>query len=165
MSAINRVLEANQHSAIHYDPKQVSPYPRLRLSVLTCMDTRISLAALGLKEGDAHMIRNAGGIATDDAIRSLVVSHFFLNTNEIMVINHTDCGLMKASEEEMRHKIEKESGTAPSSEMRFHAFHDVNANVRAQIAKLNSHSWLRGRVKIRAFVFEVETGRLREVPA
>ena len=163
MSAINRVLEANQQNSIHYDPKQVSPYPHLRLSVLTCMDTRISLPSLGLKVGDAHMIRNAGGIATDDAIRSLVVSHYFLGTNEIMVINHTDCGMMKASESEFQHKIEKESGNAATSQMTFHAFHSVDTNVRAQIERLTNHPWLRGRVKVRGFVFEVETGRLREV--
>lgn len=127
------------------------------------MDTRISLGALGLKEGDAHMIRNAGGIATDDAIRSLVVSHYLLGTEEIMVISHTDCGLMKASEEELHHRIGKEAGTAPSSTVHFHAFQDVNLNVRNQVERLKSHSWLKGRVKIRGFVFEVETGHLREV--
>ena len=164
MSAIDRVLEANQRAALHYDPKKVSPYPAIRLAVLTCMDTRISMHALGLKEGDAHMIRNGGGIATDDAIRSLVVSHYLLGTSEIMVINHTDCGLMKATEEELHHKIGTESGKGPNPEVRFHAFHDVNANVRAQVDKLRSHNWLKGRVKIRGFVFEVETGRLREVP-
>jgi len=163
LSAIDRALEANRHNSLRYDPHEVSPRPRLKLAVLTCMDTRISLAALGLKEGDAHMIRNAGGIATDDAIRSLVVSHYLLGTQEIMVINHTDCGLMKASEEELHHKIAVEAGKAPSSAVHFHAFHDVNLNVRIQLERLNSHTWLQKRVKIRGFVFEVETGRLREV--
>lgn len=164
MSAINRVLEANRHNAISYDPSKVSPHPRLRLAVLTCMDTRISLPSLGLAVGDAHMVRNAGGIATDDAIRSLVVSHYLLGTSEIMVINHTDCGLMKASEEELHHKVETEAGNPPNSAVRFHAFHDVDANVRAQLERLAAHNWLKSRVKIRGFVFEVETGRLREVP-
>jgi len=164
VSAINRVLEANQKNSLQYDPREVSPRPRMALAVLTCMDTRISLPALGLKVGDAHMIRNAGGIATDDAIRSLVVSHYLLGTNEIMVINHTDCGLMKASESELHHKIAAEAGKPANASVRFHAFHDVNANVREQLEKLYAHSWLKGRVKIRGFVFEVETGRLREVP-
>lgn len=163
MSAIDRVLESNHSNSLLYDPKEVSPYPRLHLSVLCCMDTRISLPALGLKVGDAHMIRNAGGIATDDAVRSLVVSHYFLGTNEIMVINHTDCGMMKASESEMREKIEKESGNAAPSATHFHAFLDVDANVRRQVEHLRAHPWLKGRVKVRAFVFEVENGRLREV--
>ena len=165
MSAINRVLEANLRNALNYDPHQVSPYPHMRLAVLTCMDTRISLPALGLKVGDAHMIRNAGAIATDDAVRSLVVSHYLLGTNEIMVIGHTDCGLMKASEAELHKKIEAEAGKQPSSSVHFHAFHDVDANVRQQLARLTGHTWLQGRVKIRGFVFEVETGRLREVQA
>jgi carbonic anhydrase len=163
MPAINRVLEANLRNAIHYDPKEVSPRPRLQLAVLTCMDTRVSLAALGLAVGDAHMIRNAGGIATDDAIRSLLVSHYLLGTNEIMVINHTDCGLMKASESELHHKIEQEAGKAPNSAVHFHAFHNVDENVRRQLERLTSHSWLQNHVKIRGFVFEVESGRLREV--
>jgi carbonic anhydrase len=111
------------------------------------------------------MIRNAGAIATDDAVRSLVVSHYLLGTNEIMVIGHTDCGLMKASEAELHKKIEAEAGKQPSSSVHFHAFHDVDANVRQQLARLTGHTWLQGRVKIRGFVFEVETGRLREVQA
>ena len=163
MSAINRVLEANQRNAILYDPHEVSPRPHMRLAVLTCMDTRISLPALGLKVGDAHMIRNAGGIATDDAIRSLLVSHYLLGTVEVMVINHTDCGLMKATEAELHHKIANEAGKPASSTVHFHAFHDVDSNVRAQLDRLASHNWLAGRVKVRGFVFEVETGRLREV--
>ncbi len=163
MSAIDRVLEANRKNAILYDPAKISPHPRLRLAILTCMDTRISLPALGLAVGDAHMIRNAGGIATEDAIRSLVVSHYLLGTNEVMVINHTDCGLMKASESELHHKVEREAGNPPNSQLRFHAFQDVDGNVRAQMEHLDAHSWLKGRVKLRGFVFEVETGRLREV--
>lgn len=163
MPAIERVLEANRKNSLLYDPKEVSPRPRLHLAVLTCMDTRISLAALGLAVGDAHMIRNAGGIATDDAVRSLVVSHYLLGTNEIMVINHTDCGLMKATEAELHHKVETEAGNPPNSQVHFHAFQDVESNVRSQLKQLTGHSWLKNRVKIRGFVFEVETGRLREV--
>jgi carbonic anhydrase len=163
MPAINRVLEANRHNALQYDPKQVSPRPSMQLAVLTCMDTRISLPSLGLKVGEAHMIRNAGGIATDDAIRSLVISHYLLGTNEIMVINHTDCGLMKASEEELHRHIESAAGKPPNSIVNFHAFQDVDAYVRQQLERLKTHSWLRDRVKIRGFVFEVENGHLREV--
>jgi carbonic anhydrase len=163
MPAIDRVLEANRRNALLYDPKQVSPRPSMQLAVLTCMDTRISLPSLGLKVGEAHMIRNAGGIATDDAIRSLVISHYLLGTNEIMVINHTDCGLMKASEDELHQRIESEAGNLPSSIVNFHAFQDVDDNVRRQLYRLKTHSWLQGRVEIRGFVFEVESGHLREV--
>src|SRR3984957_8500175 len=91
---IQKVLARNQEFALNYDAAALSPQPQLRLVVIACMDTRITLAALGLKPQDAHFIRNAGGIVTDDVLRSLLVSHYFLGTNEVMVINHTDCGLM-----------------------------------------------------------------------
>src|SRR5512147_1128995 len=107
MSTIDKVLRRNAEFALNYDPEFISPRPRMNLAVLACMDTRITLAALGLKPQDAHFIRNAGGIVTDDALRSLLVSHYFLGTNEVMVINHTDCGLMKATEEEMHEQIER----------------------------------------------------------
>ena len=91
---IDKVVFHNQKFALNYDPALISPEPRLRLVVVTCMDTRITLGALGLKPQDAHFIRNAGGIVTEDVLRSLFVSHYFLGTSEVMVINHTDCGLM-----------------------------------------------------------------------
>src|SRR5437763_1810945 len=94
--AIEKVVFRNREFALNYDPESISPQPRLRLVIISCMDTRITLAAMGLKPQDAHFIRNAGGIVTDDVLRSLFVSHYFLGTNEVMVINHTDCGLMKA---------------------------------------------------------------------
>src|SRR5215813_13460217 len=112
---IERVVARNREFALNYDAASLSPQPQLRLVVIACMDTRITLAALGLKPQDAHFLRNAGGIVTDDVLRSLFVSHYFLGTNEVMVINHTDCGLMKASEEEMHQRIEKQAGVAASS--------------------------------------------------
>jgi carbonic anhydrase len=163
MSAIDDVLSANAHAALSYEPNKVSPRPSKHLAILTCMDTRITLAAMGLLQQDAHMIRNAGGIVTDDALRSLLVSHYMLGTNEVMVINHTDCGMMKASEEEMHDKIERAAGLPPSSPVRFYAFQDVEANVREQMKNLESHSWVRHDLSIRGFVFDVSTGKLREV--
>ena len=164
MSAIEAVIRANKEFALDYDPRKVSPSPRMHLAVLTCMDTRLSRAALGLDAGDAHLIRNAGGIVTEDALRSLLVSHYLLGTNEIMIINHTDCGLMKASEEELHRTIESKAGVPPSSPVHFYAFSDVEKNVREQVAKLASHSWiLEDKVPIRGFVFDVGTGRLHEV--
>ncbi len=162
MSTIDEVLRRNAEFALNYDPTLISPRPQKHLAVLACMDTRITLAALGLKPQDAHFIRNAGGIVTDDALRSLLVSHYFLGTNEVMVINHTDCGMMKASEEEMQRKVEREAGLPASSPVRFHAFRDVEKNVREQLAKLASHNWVR-EMTIRGFVFDVTTGRLQEV--
>ncbi len=163
MSAIDDVLQSNARVAIHYDPTRVSPKPTRHLAILTCMDTRLGLHVLGLEPQDAHMIRNAGGIVTEDALRSLLISHYLLGTNEVMVINHTDCGLMKASEEEMHAQIEHAAGIPPSTPMKFHAFKDVEKNVREQMQKLESHSWVRSDLKIRGFVFDVATGKLREV--
>ena len=163
MSAIDKVLRRNADFALNYDPNFISPRPGMNLAILMCMDTRITLAALGLKPQDAHFIRNAGGIVTDDALRSLIVSHYFLGTNEVMVINHTDCGLMKASEAEMQKHIEKEAGVAASAPVQFHAFSDVEKNIREQMAKLRSHSWIREGLTIRGFVFDVKSGKLREV--
>jgi carbonic anhydrase len=163
--AIQKVLSRNQEFALNYDGASLSPQPQLRLVVITCMDTRITLAALGLKPQDAHLIRNAGGIATDDVLRSLLVSHYFLGTNQVMVINHTDCGLMKISEDEMHKHIERQTRMAPSSPVRFHAFSDVEKNVREQLEKLNAHNWVREELTIRGFVFDVKSGRLKEVAA
>jgi carbonic anhydrase len=164
MSSIDKVLKANKLFAIDYDPNVISPRPQQRLAVLTCMDTRISRKALGLAPGDAHLIRNAGGIVTDDAIRSLLISHYLLGTQEFMIINHTDCGLMKATEEELQQTIERRAGLPANSPVRFHAFSDVERNVREQLLRLTAHSWVREEViRIRGFVFDVQNGALREV--
>ncbi len=163
MNAIEAALAANAKFALNYDPDKVSPRPLKHLAVLTCMDTRLGLHTLGLKPQDAHIIRNAGGIVTDDALRSLLISHYMLGTNEVMVINHTDCGLMKATEQEMQRQVERAAGIPASTPVQFHAFTDAEANVREQLRKLESHSWVRNEIKIRGFVFDVKTGRLREV--
>src|SRR5581483_1383024 len=163
MSAIDKVLRRNAEFALNYDPDFISARPRLNLAIIMCMDTRITLAALGLKPQDAHFIRNAGGIVTDDALRSLIVSHYFLGTKEVMVINHTDCGLMKASEQDMHAHIQQETGVTDRPPVTFHAFSDVEKNVREQLAILHSHSWLREGLTIRGFVFDVKTGKLKEV--
>ena len=126
------------------------------------MDTRLSYRAMGLQPGDAHLIRNAGGIVTNDVLRSLVVSKYLLGTREIMIVNHTDCGMMKATDEEMHQRIENEAGMPPSEPLSFHAFTDVHENVRRQMHKLLSHSWTRDSL-VRGFVFDVGDGRLREV--
>ena len=163
MSAIDQALAANREFTINYDPEQVSPRPRLKLAILTCMDTRISYRALGLEPGDVHMIRNAGGIVTDDALRSILVSHYLLGTEELMIINHTDCGLMKASEKELHATIEAKAGAWPNSPIHFHAFKDVEKNVREQVSKLKSHNWVQSDLTIRGFVYDVHDGRLREI--
>ena len=162
-SAVDRVLAANAQFALDYDPKNLSPMPRMALAVLTCMDTRLLRKSLGLQPQDAHIIRNAGGVVTEDAIRSLLISHYILGTNEVMIINHTDCGLMKFTESALHEKIEGLAGLPPSAPVHFYAFQDVETNVREQLSKLEAHSWIRRELKIRGFVFDVATGKLHEV--
>jgi carbonic anhydrase len=127
------------------------------------MDTRLTKQTLGLGDGDAHIIRNAGGIVTDDALRSLLVSHYLLGTEEFMVINHTDCGLMRSTEEELRSMIERNTGTACVSPERFYAFKKPEENVRKQLEKLKSHPWVTKEIILRGFVYDVDSGRLKEV--
>ncbi len=143
MSVIEKVLAANKDYARTHELRPLTPRPALKLAVLTCMDTRLSIRTLGLKTGDAHIIRNAGGIVTEDALRSLVISHYLLGTEEIMVINHTDCGLMKASEEELRNTIQNQTGTAavaPRILLRVSGPRQKRSG--DQIQKLRTHPWI-----------------------
>ncbi len=139
----------------------LSPKPRLGVAVLSCMDTRIDLfAMLGLERGDAHIIRNAGGLVTDDAIRSLSVSQRKLGTREIVVVMHDGCGLHGASEDEFAQAL-ADDGVLPT--WRLGAFDDVEATLRASLSRLRSSPELPARDRIRGFVFNPETGALREI--
>jgi carbonic anhydrase len=163
MSVIDEVLVANEIYSRTHELRSLTPRPQRQLAVLTCMDTRLSIRTLGLKTGDAHIIRNAGGIVTDDALRSLLVSHYLLGTEEIMVINHTDCGLMHTSEQDLRTRIQNRAGTAAISPAFFYAFQNVEENVRHQLQKLRSHPWIPEKVAVRGFVYDVTSGLLREI--
>jgi carbonic anhydrase len=163
MSVIDEVLSANEIYSRRHELRRLSPRPERKLAVLTCMDTRLSIRTLGLKTGDAHIIRNAGGIVTDDALRSLVVSHYLLGTEEIMVINHTDCGLMQTTEHDLRTTIQNRAGTAAVAPAFFYAFQNIEENVRHQLQKLHSHPWIPKTVAVRGFVYDVASGRLREI--
>jgi carbonic anhydrase len=163
MSVIDDVIAANEVYSRTHELRRLTPRPERKLAILTCMDTRLSIRTLGLKTGDAHIIRNAGGIVTDDSLRSLVVSHHLLGTEEIMVINHTDCGLMHASEEELRTRIQSNTGTAAVAPSFFYAFKDIDQNVRHQLQKLRTHPWIPKSMVIRGFVYDVSTGLLREI--
>ncbi len=163
MSVIDDVLVANEVYSRTHELRRLTPKPERGLAILTCMDTRLSIQTLGLKTGDAHIIRNAGGIVTDDTLRSLLISHYLLDTREFMVINHTDCGLMLATEQELRTRIQNRSGTAAISPSFFYAFQNIDENVRHQLQKLRSHPWVPKEVAVRGFVYDVSTGRLREI--
>jgi carbonic anhydrase len=139
-----------------------SAAPVRKLAVLACMDARLDPAkVLGLEEGDAHVIRNAGGVASDDALRSLAISQNLLGTEEIILIHHTDCGMLTFTDEEFAAKLEEETGKRP--EWPVHAFADLEQNVRDSVKRIRSSPFVPRTDKVRGFVYEVETGRLREV--
>jgi carbonic anhydrase len=126
------------------------------------MDARLNVyAILGLAEGDAHVIRNAGGAVTDDTIRSLAISQRLLGTEEIILIHHTDCGMLTFTDDELRAAIEKDTGIRP--EWAAEAFPDLDADVRQSIARIKASPFVPSKDSVRGFVYEVETGRLREV--
>ena len=163
MSVIDEVLQANELYSRTHELRRLTPRPERHLAIFTCMDTRLSISTLGLKTGDAHIIRNAGGIVTEDTLRSLVVSHYLLDTREFMIINHTDCGLMLTSEQDLRERIQNRTGTAAVSPAFFYAFKNIDENVRHQLQKLRTHPWVPKEVVVRGFVYDVTSGRLREV--
>ncbi|HMJ95118.1 MAG TPA: carbonic anhydrase [Thermoleophilaceae bacterium] len=141
----------------------LDPRPRRKVAVLACMDTRIDLfPMLGLERGDAHIIRNAGGLVTDDAVRSLAASQRLLGTEEIVVVMHDGCGLHGASEDEFRQAL-ADAGALPT--WRLGAFDDIDATLRASLTRLRATIELPARDQIRGFVFNPETGALREVTA
>ena len=141
----------------------LSPKPRRKVAVLSCMDTRIDLyAMLGLERGDAHIVRNAGGLVTDDALRSLAISQRLLGTEEVVVVMHEDCGLHGASEDEFRSTLAAD-GVLPN--WRLGAFDDIEATLRHSLARLRSAPELPARDHIRGFVFDPEDGTLRELDA
>src|SRR5665213_2790501 len=148
MSAIDEALSANKIYSRTHELRHLTPRPRRKLAVLTCMDTRLSIRPLGLQTGDAHIIRNAGGIVTDDVLRSLIVSHYLLGTEEIMVINHTDCGLMYTTDHDLRETVTSSTGIASEVPATFHAFKDVEENVRAQLQKLYDLPWISTEIKV-----------------
>jgi carbonic anhydrase len=163
MSVIDEVLAANEAYARTHELRRLTPRPERKLAVLTCMDTRLQIVTLGLKGADAHIIRNAGGIVTDDSLRSLLISHYLLGTEEFMVINHTDCGLMLTTDDDLRKRIQNQAGTAAIAPAFFYAFRDVQENVRQQLQKLRTHPWIPKKVTVRGFVYDVASGRLSEV--
>jgi carbonic anhydrase len=143
-------------------PGPVPGRPALRLAIVACMDARLDVqAALGLAVGDAHVIRNAGGVVTDDVVRSLVISQRLLGTREIVLVHHTDCGMVKFTDDGLKAEIEKDTGIRPPFAME--AFTDPDADVVQSIARLKASPFLPVKDSIRGFVFEVGSGRLRPV--
>ena len=162
MSAPADLLANNQAYAASFDKGDLAAPPARKLAVVTCMDARMNMyALLGLTEGDAHVIRNAGGVVTDDAIRSLAISQRLLGTEAIMVIHHTRCGMLSFTDDAFRTEIEQETGIKPP--WAAEAFSDLEGDVRQSIARIKASPFIPRKDAMRGFVYEVETGRLREV--
>lgn len=156
-----RILAENLRYTESFDRSALTAAPLSGIAVVACMDARLDVEeALGLRTGDAHIIRNAGGLATEDAIRSLIVSQQFLGTDEIVVIGHTGCGLHRADEAALRERMREQTGR--SLDIAFGSFEDLDASVRRQVEILRTHPWLKN-VPVHGLVFEVETGRIYEV--
>jgi carbonic anhydrase len=164
MSTTDEVIGANRQYAADFKLGNLAMPPARKLAIVACMDARLTIEPmLGLKTGDAHIIRNAGGIVTEDAVRSLIISHYLLGTEEFIIINHTDCGMLTFKDENLRSKLISATGTAAVAPAAFHTFGDLEQNVREQIQKLRVHPWIPKDISVRGFVYDVKTGRLNEV--
>jgi carbonic anhydrase len=162
MSAIDELLENAERYGEGFDKAELPLPPAKRVAIVACMDARLNpYGLLGLSEGDAHVIRNAGGVVTDDEIRSLAISQRLLGTEEIMLIHHTDCGMLTFSDDEFRQQVQEETGIKP--EWAAEAFDDLGEDLRQSIARIKASPFIPKKDNVRGFVYEVETGRLSEV--
>jgi carbonic anhydrase len=162
MSNTDDLLARNAEFVAAFDATGLPMAPGRKVAILACMDTRLDPAqALGLEPGDAHVIRNAGGVVTEDAIRSLVISQRLLGTEEIVLIHHTGCGMLSFSDDTVLDQIESEVGARPDFTLR--SFPDLDEDVRQSIASLRANPFLTHTKSVRGFVYDIGTGTLREV--
>jgi carbonic anhydrase len=162
MSSTDELLRNNEAYASNFDKADLPLPPAKKVAVLACMDARVNPnGILGLREGDAHVIRNAGGVVTDDEIRSLAISQRLLGTEEIILIHHTDCGMLTFTDDEFKSAVQKDVGIKPH--WAAEAFPDLDEDVRQSIARIKASPFIPNKDSVRGFVYEVETGRLREV--
>ena len=159
---MDELLRNNERYANSFDKGDLPMPPAKQIAIVTCMDARLSpYVMLGLSEGDAHVIRNAGGAITDDEIRSLMISQRLLGTREVMLIHHTECGMLTFSDEELREQIQQEVGIKPHFPLE--TFADLEEDVRQSIKRIEASPFIPHKDSVRGFIYEVETGRLREV--
>jgi len=162
MPVTDELLANNEAYAASFDAGDLPGAPVQKLVVLTCMDARIDpVKLLGLNPGDAHVLRNAGGVVTEDALRSLAISQNLLGTEEIILIHHTNCGMMTFTDDELAERLQMETGSRP--QWRAHTFTHLEQNVRDSMAHIREDPFIPHTESVRGFVYEVETGRLREV--
>ena len=162
MSFTDELLRNNEAYAETFDKGDLPLPPAKRVAVVACMDARLNVyGMLGLTEGDAHVIRNAGGVITEDEIRSLMISQRMLGTREIILIHHTDCGMLTFTDDEVKGQIQQEVGIKPGFVLE--AFADLEEDVRQSIRRIQASPFIPYKDSVRGFIYEVETGRLREV--
>lgn len=162
MTVTEELLQNNMDYTESFDKAGLPLPPGKNVAVVACMDARLNVyGMLGLEEGEAHVIRNAGGVVTDDVIRSLTISQRLLSTREIILIHHTDCGMLSFSDDEVKQQIQEDVGIKPGFAME--AFSDLEADVRQSIRRIQASPFVPHKDNVRGFVYEVETGRLREV--
>ena len=162
MTVTDELVQNAERYAEDFDRGDLPLPPARKVAIVACMDARLDpYALLGLTEGDAHVIRNAGGAVTEDAIRSLAISQRRLGTTEIVLIHHTDCGMLTFNDDQFRHEIEEETGIRPS--WAAEAFSDLDADLRQSMHRIKSSPFLPHTDSVRGFVYDVTTGRLREV--
>jgi len=162
MTVTDELLQNAERYAADFDRGDLPMPPAKGVAVVACMDARLNpFGVLGLEEGDAHVIRNAGGVVTDDEIRSLAISQRLLGTTEIILIHHTDCGMLTFKDDDFRRQIQDETGVKP--EWAAEAFDDLETDVRQSIARIKSSPFIPNKDNIRGFIYDVKTGRLDEV--
>ena len=162
MHVIDELLANNRAFAQSLPERHFDLHPSRRLAIVTCMDSRLDVfAALGLADGEAHVLRNAGGVITDDVIRSLAVSQRRLGTRSVMLIHHSDCGMAKLTDDGFRRELLEATGVAPA--FAIESFEDVDVDVRQSVLRVRRSTFLLHRDAIRGFVYDVDTHRLREV--
>ena len=162
MPTIDELVENAQEYAQTFDRGELPLPPAKRVAIVACMDARLNpYGLLGLEEGDAHVIRNAGGVITDDEIRSLAISQRLLGTEEIMLIHHTDCGMLTFADDDFRRQVQEDTGIKP--EWAAETFSDLDEDVRQSIARIKASPFIPRKNQVRAFVYDVHDGRLREV--
>jgi carbonic anhydrase len=162
VSKTDELLANNTGYAETFDKGGLAAPPAKRVAVIACMDARLNVyGVLGLSEGDCHVIRNAGGVVTEDAIRSLAISQRLLGTEEVILIHHTGCGMLTFHDDDFKASIEQDTGIRPPWAPE--AFPDLDQDVRQSIARVNASPFIPNKASVRGFVYEVETGKLREV--
>jgi carbonic anhydrase len=160
---LKELLAENSEYARTFDRSELALPPAKKLAILACMDARIDAHAItGLREGDTHVIRNAGGIATDDALRSFIISAELLGTREFLVVNHTDCGMLTFKDKDLQDRLTKKYG-ANAAKINFNAFGDLEENVRTQVERIKTNPFIPKSIPVTGFVYDVKSGKLNRV--